>query len=138
AAQTRRVRPAQKARGTSGRAAAANTVPPLPCGDYLGFQVLLDRQGFSPGQIDGHPGKNFTHALTAFQSAHKLAAASTPECDTWKALGGDKADAALTTYTITDEDVKGPFEKQIPRNLDAQASLPALSYQSVAEMLGER
>ena len=36
----------------------------LPCGDYISFQVLLDRQGFSSGQIDGRPGNNFTHALS--------------------------------------------------------------------------
>ena len=40
----------------------------LPCGDYVSFQVLLDRQGFSSGQIDGKPGNNFNHALSAAQA----------------------------------------------------------------------
>src|SRR5205823_3118922 len=45
--------------------------PPLPCGDYLPFQVLLDRQGFSPGEIDSRPGDNFTHALIALQQLNR-------------------------------------------------------------------
>ena len=87
----------------------------LPCGDYMAFQVLLDRQGFSPGQIDGRPGANFKHALAAFQTEKKLTAAPQPDCDTWKALEGEGTEAT-TTYTITDADVKGPFEETIPRD----------------------
>jgi lipoprotein-anchoring transpeptidase ErfK/SrfK len=42
------------------------------------------------------------------------------------------------TYTVTADDVKGPFENQIPRNLAQQASLATLGYQSVEEALAER
>ena len=116
---------------------AARKAAPLPCGDYVAFQVLLDRQGFSPGQIDGRPGANFAHALAAFQNEKKLTAAPQPDCDTWKALEGESTEAT-TTYTITDADVKGPFEESIPRNLVEQSKLPALGYTSAAELLGER
>jgi lipoprotein-anchoring transpeptidase ErfK/SrfK len=110
----------------------------LPCGDYLSFQVLLANQGFSPGQIDGKPGTNFTHAIAAMQAAHNVPMTGEPDCDTWRALGGDTAKKATTTYTITEADVKGPFEKRIPPKLVDQASLPALSYRSPIEALGER
>jgi lipoprotein-anchoring transpeptidase ErfK/SrfK len=110
---------------------------PLPCGDYLGFQVLLDRRGFSPGQIDGSPGKNFAHALAAFQTARQLSVTPQPDCETWRALDSE-ATEVLTTYTISQQDVDGPFEPNIPRNLVDQAKLPALSYQSPLELLGER
>lgn len=118
----------------------------LECGDYLGFQVLLDKQGFSVGQIDGKPGANFTHALTAFQSARKLSASGQPDCATLKALrqaqgdalGGDRADAATVSYTITENDVKGPFVRMIPKSLPQQASLPALGYTSALERLAEK
>ena len=116
---------------------AARKAAALPCGDYMAFQVLLDRQGFSPGQIDGRPGANFAHALAAFQTEKKLTAAPQPDCDTWKALEGESTEAT-TTYTITDADLKGPFEESIPRNLVKQAKLPALSYKSPAELIGER
>src|SRR5476651_9413 len=58
----------------------------LPCGDLVSFQVLLDRQGFSPGQIDGKIGANFSHAIAALQSAHSLKASGQPDCATWQAL----------------------------------------------------
>jgi lipoprotein-anchoring transpeptidase ErfK/SrfK len=112
--------------------------PPLPCGDYLSFQVLLDRQGFSPGEIDGKPGDNFTHAVIALQQARQVPLTTQPDCDTWHALGGDKAGDLLTTYTITPGDVAGPFQPRIPPNLVEQAKLPALAYRSAIEELGER
>jgi lipoprotein-anchoring transpeptidase ErfK/SrfK len=135
--------PAQQPRRTSGtlprRVPDKPTSPPaLECGDYLGFQVLLDKQGFSPGQIDGKPGANFSHALAAFQSARSLAGSGQPDCATWKALGGDNAAVATVSYTITESDVKGPFAKTIPKSLPEQAGLPALDYTSAAERLAEK
>jgi lipoprotein-anchoring transpeptidase ErfK/SrfK len=127
------------ARPTHPAQSHAKAAPPaLKCGDYLGFQVLLDKQGFSAGQIDGKPGANFSHALAAFRSTHKLAAGDEPDCATWKALGGDAAGSATTDYTITEDDVKGPFVKAIPRSLPEQANLPALGYTSELEQLAEK
>jgi lipoprotein-anchoring transpeptidase ErfK/SrfK len=109
----------------------------LPCGDLVGFQVLLDRQGFSPGQIDGKAGANFLHALAALQSERKLQSSGQPDCGTWKALGADTAGPTVTAYTLTDEDAKGPFEK-VPPKLADQAKLEALGYQSTTELVAER
>jgi len=128
--------PSRKAKTRPRR--VAPVVRALPCGDYLSFQVLLDRQGFSPGQIDGHAGMNFNHALAAAQGAKKLKATGTADCDTWKALGGDTSETATATYTVTEDDVNGPFEKVIPRKLVDQAKLPALEYQSPIEAIAER
>jgi lipoprotein-anchoring transpeptidase ErfK/SrfK len=136
--QRRPQRSAPQKKTAHAPAARKTAAPRLPCGDYLAFQVLLDRQGFSPGQIDGRPGVNFTHAIAALQTSKQLTPTGTPDCDTWKALGGDSAEAPTTTYTITEADLKGPFEKQIPRKLDEQAHLPALAYQSPLEELAER
>jgi lipoprotein-anchoring transpeptidase ErfK/SrfK len=119
------------------RAVAAKAAP-LPCGTLTGFQVLLDRQGFSPGEIDGRAGANFTHALAAFQESRKLATTSRPDCETWEALGGNASEAQLTTYTITDADVKGPFVHDIPRDLVQQAKLPDLGYKTPLEKIAER
>jgi len=131
------------------QAQAKDAAPALQCGDYLGFQVLLDKQGFSPGQIDGKPGPNFKHAIAAFQAARKLtgsaasdsgaqATGAEPDCATWQALGGGDNSPATVSYTITEEDVKGPFTQSIPRSLPEQASLPALGYTSAIEKLAEK
>ena len=129
-------------RATTGTKPTPNRAAPnkttLPCGDYLDFQVLMDREGFSTGQIDGRPGSNFAHAIAAVQAARKINVSGQADCETWRALKGDSAEAALTTYTITQKDLDGPFEEQIPRPLADQAKLPSLGYQSPIEKLGER
>src|SRR5262245_64118933 len=62
----------------------------LPCGDPYAFAVLLDQQNFSPGEIDGKLGTNASHALAAAQAAHGLQPTGTADCDTWRALGGER------------------------------------------------
>jgi lipoprotein-anchoring transpeptidase ErfK/SrfK len=110
----------------------------VSCGDLVGFQVRLDREGFSPGQIDGRTGANLSHALTAWQTANKLKPTGQPDCATWKALGAGFDQPAITSYKLTDADVKGPFEKRIPPKLEDQAKLDTLGYQSPMERLAER
>jgi lipoprotein-anchoring transpeptidase ErfK/SrfK len=112
--------------------------PPLECGDYMAFQVLLDRQSFSPGQIDGKPGVNFMHALAALQAARNVPITGQPDCATWHALGGDSAPPFVVPYTLTEDDLKGPFVTSLPKSLPEQAKLPALGYTSAVERLGER
>jgi lipoprotein-anchoring transpeptidase ErfK/SrfK len=136
AGQTRTHKPA--ARRPAHRPPRHQSPPPLECGDYLGFQVLLDRQGFSPGEIDGKPGVNFSHALTALQEARHLQTTGKPDCDTWHALGGDTTGPTLASYTISAEEAKGPFTERIPPELDKQARLPALGYKSLTEAIAER
>jgi len=131
-------RPAE--RGTPRAQHSAHRTPSASahCGDLLAFQVRLDRQGFSPGEIDGRAGIKFARALSALQTAWDLPPSGKPDCDTWRALGGDASTPSLTTHVVTADDVNGPFEKLIPRALPDQAALPALGYRSVLEMLAER
>jgi lipoprotein-anchoring transpeptidase ErfK/SrfK len=102
--------------------APASTAPAqIPAG--LETQVMLDRAGFSPGAIDGRIGKNTRRALALFQQQ-----------------GGQQPPSgqALATYTITEEDVRGPFVPSIPEDMIEKAKLPDLGYASVLEALAER
>ena len=130
-------RESRTARKKSAPQAKAVEPPPLPCGDYLAFQVLLDKQGFSVGQIDGKPGPNFSHALAALQAARKSPGSGEADCDAWQTLGGDGA-SPFVSYTITDADAAEPFVKAIPPELPEQANLPALGYTSALEALAEK
>jgi lipoprotein-anchoring transpeptidase ErfK/SrfK len=87
-------------------------------------QVMLDRAGYSPGEIDGAMGPSTKRALDAYTKS------------------GGKADAlpadALATYRITEQDAAGPFTPAIPEDMVAKSKLQALGYTSLLEALGER
>ena len=104
--------------------------------ETLRIQVLLDRANFSPGEIDGAMGSNTRRAIAGFQRYHGLPDTGEMDAATRKALD-DVAGPVLLTYTLTADDVDGPFS-DIPSDMEAKAELDALGYESAEEALGEK
>jgi lipoprotein-anchoring transpeptidase ErfK/SrfK len=102
----------------------------------LRAQVMLDRAHFPAGEIDGRFGGNTKNAAAAFNLAKKIKAQAEVNGATWQALNLDTA-PAIVPYTLTTEDVAGPFTP-IPTEMVDKAKLPALGYENAAEGLGEK
>jgi lipoprotein-anchoring transpeptidase ErfK/SrfK len=83
-------------------------------------------------------GANTRKALIAFQRAHALPETGSPDKAVWDQLGEAAAEHALMEYTITPNDVAGPFEPKIPPTLEGKAQLERLSYTGPDELLAEK
>jgi lipoprotein-anchoring transpeptidase ErfK/SrfK len=102
----------------------------------LAVQVALDRAGFSPGEIDGRGGPKTRLALSQFQKSASLQPTGVVNEET---LGALRAPAEpILNYTITPQDVAGPFIGKMPGDMMESAKLPALNYTSPLEGLAER
>jgi len=104
----------------------------------LRVQILLDRALFSPGEMDGHYGKNTAKAVFFFQQSHNLPATARVDSATFQALAraAGSPNDLVPQRRLTADDVKGPFI-EIPENVQAQAKLPCSCYNSLTEKLGE-
>ncbi len=102
-------------------------------------QTLLDRAGFSPGEIDGRWGDNTEMAVAWFQRAASLPPTGLVDDATVRALAERAGRPAqlVVARRLTADDVAGPFEP-IPADIYAQAELEGLGYESLGEKLGER
>jgi lipoprotein-anchoring transpeptidase ErfK/SrfK len=106
--------------------------------DVLATQVMLDRAGFSPGEIDGRAGTNMRRALDAFQRAHKLPASGRLDEATRARLAERSGSQPPTiTYELTDAEVAGPFA-DVPSDMMAQSKLDSLGYRNALEALAEK
>ncbi|OJF95648.1 MULTISPECIES: L,D-transpeptidase family protein [Rhizobium/Agrobacterium group] len=105
--------------------------------EITALQVFLDREGFSPGVIDGKMGSNVTKAIEAWQQAkgETLDPNNTDDILERLRLNGG---LPITSYTITAADAAGPYVASIPEDYAHKAVLPHLSFTSTTEMLGEK
>jgi lipoprotein-anchoring transpeptidase ErfK/SrfK len=102
----------------------------------LEMQVLLDRVGFSSGEIDGARGKNARKALAAFREARGIATGQRGNKSLLLALGAGSIEP-IVPHTITVREAAGPFSVSIPQDMTEQSRLPGLYYRSALEELAE-
>ncbi len=76
--------------------------------------------------------------MRAFQQANNLSTTGILDADTWNALTSKASEPVLKSYTITDADLAGPFDKVIPVDLKEMAELHGLSYTSPLAELAEK
>lgn len=105
--------------------------------DVLVAQVLLDHSKHSPGVIDGMMGGNTARAIRAFERANGLAVDGEIDQQLLKKLAELHSGDIVQRYTITEDDVNGPF-RNVPESMSAKAKLESLSYESPAELLAEK
>lgn len=108
-----------------------------PVNAILQAQVALDRRGFSPGVLDGREGMSFKAALRGFQQASRLPVTGDYDAKTSAALLEGQAVPASWLVKIPADFARGPFFT-IPKGLNEQAGLPALTYRNLLEKLAER
>ena len=104
----------------------------------LRTQVFLDRNHFSVGSLDGRWGRNSAIAVWWWQHSHGLPATGDVDEATFRSIAGAAGNPPpVIRYTITDDDVKGPFV-HIPDSPYDKAKLDCLCYESLKEELGEK
>ena len=100
-------------------------------------QVVLDRQGFGPGVIDGKMGISTENALKGFQEANNLEVTGELDEATKSALARWSNIPATRVVTIP-EDWGTAQYREVPEEPADQAKLQRLGYESLDERLAER
>jgi lipoprotein-anchoring transpeptidase ErfK/SrfK len=113
------------------------SVTKKPQAEIVALQVFLDRQGISPGVIDGHLGDNVNKAVAAWQemTGETLDPNNSEEIMQRLSYSGG---LPFSDYTITAADAAGPYVASIPDDYAHKAQLPAMSFTSTSEALAER
>ncbi|MDX2227676.1 MAG: L,D-transpeptidase [Verrucomicrobiae bacterium] len=98
------------------------------------YQVLLDRNHFSPGCLDGQGGRQTEQAVMAWQQQNGLRPTGRFDNDTLVKMGSVRGTVATHRVTQSECDRIGP----VPKGWKEKAALGSLPYESVLESLAEK
>jgi len=101
----------------------------------IAWQVALENLGYSPGLIDGHPGRKTKIATWEFQRVKGLPKTGELDKATAEALKVDP-DGAIIRYTVQPADVKEV--EPVPSSWVAKSKMNLLGYDDLEESLAER
>lgn len=104
---------------------------------YAKAEVLLARHNLSTGAIRGNRRTNLMKAISAFQTMKGLQTNGVLNSETWAALQEGQTEDAYISYTLTQEDMNGPYVS-IPTSFYLQSEMKGLFYTEVSEMLSEK
>jgi lipoprotein-anchoring transpeptidase ErfK/SrfK len=125
-------KPADAAKPVDGEPQAARAILVTKREITAQLQIFLDQQLFSPGMIDGKPGKFLTNAFKRWQSAHGLP--ETGVIDENVPL--DSVYPVYTFHTVAKEDMK--FVGNLPGKTAEQAQKKFLPYPGYVDFVAER
>jgi lipoprotein-anchoring transpeptidase ErfK/SrfK len=102
-------------------------------------QVLFERAGVSPGEIDGkYDAILFDEMIAGFAEMQGLPADIKWSPELWTKLSGASSGPVLTEYVITKEDAKGPFFPDLPDRMEAMQNFKSAGYRTLRELLAEK
>src|SRR5258708_13129430 len=110
----------------------------MPRAAMFKAEVLLDRLDISTGIVDGKASANAGKAIVAFQRSRGLAASGKLDQATWDKLCESTSAPVLIEYTVTEDDVRVPFMRKIPRYFEGMAHLHAFLYPSAPHLLPQK
>ncbi len=122
--------------GTDGTAGDTN-IPDPEDRPIMQAQVVLDRQGFGPGVIDGKMGMSTENALQGFQEANDLDVTGELDEATKAKLAQWDTIPATRVVTIPAEWGRAQYH-EIPDDTAEKAKMKRLGYSSLDERLAER
>ncbi|GMN12465.1 L,D-transpeptidase family protein [Altererythrobacter sp. MTPC7] len=137
AANNTPTRSGESVSGDASNMGADNAIPDREERPTMQLQVVLDRQGFGPGVVDGKMGMSTRHALSGFQEANDLEVTGEHDEATKEALAQYDGIAATRIVTIPDD--WGDLEfTDMPESTADKAEMERLGYTSLDEKLAER
>ena len=105
--------------------------------EVLAVQIMLDRTPNSPGVIDGFNGGNTQRAVAAYRRNNGMSENGGLDTEFLRHLLDAETGAMFRTYTITQDDVDGPFF-DVPSDFAEQAEMERVGYETSRERLAER
>lgn len=120
--------------GSAARAAEDVASDAWPWRTVLSVQILLDRENFSCGSLDGVFGSRTRFALRLWQESRGLKPSGEIDTDVLRTTGDPER--LFTAYTVTTQDVASLAP--VPATWMGKSQAERLGYETILEMMGEK